>query len=106
FSASEDLVREYLRNFSQVFIYRGIFPDTGMLIRDRRFSFVNLDVDTHRSTRDCLEFFYPRMSPGGIILSNDYVNTPGVRKAFDEFFAPKPDPVLETAASQCMVVKV
>jgi len=106
FSASEDLVREYLRDFSQVSIYRGIFPATGMPVQDRQFSFLNLDVDTHRSTRDCLEFFYPRMSPGGIILSHDYVNTPGVRKAFDEFFLAKPEPVLETAASQCMVAKV
>jgi hypothetical protein len=106
FTASEEAVREYLREFTRVFIYRGIFPETGMPICDRRFSFVNLDVDTYRSTKDCLEFFYPRMSPGGIILSHDYVNTPGVRKAFDEFFLEKTEPVIETAASQCMVVKV
>jgi len=27
-------------------------------------------------------------------------------KAFDEFFFEKPEPVIETAGSQCLVVKV
>jgi O-methyltransferase len=46
------------------------------------------------------------MSPGGVILSHDYATTPGVRKAFDDFFANKAEPVLETAGSQCLVVKI
>jgi hypothetical protein len=46
------------------------------------------------------------MTPGGIILSHDYVTAPGVKKAFDDFFEDKKEPVLETAGSQCLVVKV
>jgi hypothetical protein len=46
------------------------------------------------------------MSPGGILLSHDYITAPGVKKAFDDFFVGKPEPVLETAGSQCLVVKV
>ena len=106
FAASYDNVKAYLAQEKNVFLYKGIFPDTSDPIKDKHFSLVNLDVDTYESTKKCLEFFYPRMSPGGVILSHDYLTVPGVRKAVDEYFADKPEPVVETAASQCIVVKV
>jgi len=106
FAASYDHVRTYLSHEKNVFMYKGIFPDTSDPVKDKWFSFVNLDVDTYESTKKCLEFFYPRMSAGGVIVSHDYLTAPGVRKAVDEYFADKPEPVVETAASQCIVVKV
>ena len=106
FAASYDTVKDYLRHDRNVSIYKGIFPDTAAPIEDKMFSMVNLDVDCYESTKQCLEFFYSRMSPGGIILSHDYATTPGVRKAFDDFFEGRVEPVLETAGSQCLVVKV
>ncbi len=106
FAASFEDVRKYLNNESNVFFYKGIFPDTSGPVTDQTFSLVNLDVDTYESTKQCLRFFYSRMSPGGIIISHDYLTAPGVRKAFDEFFMDKVEPVIETAGSQCFVVKV
>ncbi|OPX62280.1 MULTISPECIES: TylF/MycF/NovP-related O-methyltransferase [unclassified Methanoregula] len=106
FAASYDKVRDYLRHQENVTFYKGIFPDTSGPVEDKKFSMVNLDVDCYESTKKCLEFFYSRMSKGGIILSHDYTTTPGVRKAFDDFFEDKDEPVLETAGSQCLVVKV
>ncbi len=106
FAASFDDVKNYLKHEKKVHFYKGIFPDTSGPIQDKKFSMVNLDVDCYESTKLSLEFFYSRMSVGGIILSHDYINAPGVMKAFDDFFADKPEPVLETAGSQCLVVKV
>ena len=62
--------------------------------------------DTYESTRSCLEFFYPRMNRGGIILSHDYINAAGVRKAFDEFFSDKSEPIIEMSGTQCLIVKL
>lgn len=106
FAASFEDVRKYLDDEQNVFFYKGIFPETSGPVSDRSFSLVNLDVDTYESTRQCLRFFYDRMSRGGIIISHDYLTAPGVQKAFDEFFTDKPEPVIETAGSQCLVVKV
>lgn len=106
FAASFDDVQNYLKNDPHVHFYKGIFPETAGPVRDLKFSMVNLDVDCYESTKQALEFFYSRMTPGGIILSHDYINTPGVAKAFDDFFETKPEPVLETAGSQCLVVKI
>jgi hypothetical protein len=106
FASSYEGVRDYLDGEPYVSFYKGIFPATSGPVKDRSFSLVNLDVDTYESTKYCLEFFYSRMSPGGIIISHDYLTAPGVQKAFDEFFSDKPEPVIETAGSQCIVVKV
>ncbi len=57
----------------------------------KKFSFVHLDVDTYKSTLDCLAFFYGRMSRGEILISQDYHAATGVRIAVDEFFRINPN---------------
>lgn len=106
YAGSLEAVRAFLAGCEGVEFYQGLFPATGEAVKERRFSFVHLDVDLYESTRASLEFFYPRLSTGGVIVSHDYVEFAGVRRAFDEFFAGKPEPVLELSGNQCMVVKV
>jgi len=99
-------VRQYLEGKNCRF-YKGLFPATAAAVAGERFSFVHLDVDLYESTRAGLEFFYPRMSRGGIIISHDYLSAVGVNRAVAEFFADKPEPVIEMASGyQCLVVKV
>ena len=37
------------------------------------------------------------MSPGGILLAHDYLVADGLRTAIDQFFADKPEPIIELA---------
>lgn len=106
FVASFDFVKHYLSSCSNVFIYRGFFPQTTGPIMEKKFCFVHLDVDIYESTKSCLEFFYPRMVKGGVIISHDYPNSVGVRKAFDEFFRNKKEVIVEFTERQCLVVKI
>jgi O-methyltransferase len=106
YACSLDAVRDYLKDFPNVQFYKGYFPMTGEPVQSRGFSFVHLDVDLFESTVAALEFFYPRMNPGAILISHDYVAFAGVRKAFDEFFEHKSEPVIELSGNQCLVVKV
>jgi len=106
YACSLESVREYLNGFSNVHFYKGFFPATGAAVKDRRFSFLHLDVDLYDSTFQALEFFYPRMPPGAIVVSHDYVEFPGVRNAFDEFFEHRPEPVVELTGNQCLVTKI
>jgi hypothetical protein len=105
FACTLDTAREYIGNSGVVF-HKGMFPGTAGPVRDTTFSFVHLDVDIYASTADGLEFFYPRMSQGGIILCHDYVSAEGVNKAFREFFRDKPEPVVELTGYQALVVKL
>jgi O-methyltransferase len=106
YRASEAEVRTYLQDFN-VRIYKGLFPSTAGPITDKRFAFVHLDVDLYDSTKACLEFFYHRMAAGGIILTHDYAaRKEGVYRAFQDFFAEKPEPVVELGGNQGMIVKL
>lgn len=49
-------------------------------------SLLNIDVDFYPAARTALEYFYPRMVKGGIVLLDDYGVFPGETKAADEFF--------------------
>jgi O-methyltransferase len=67
---------------------QGLFPsETAEGIVGERFSFVHLDVDIYTSVRDSLEFFWPRVVDGGVIILDDYnePNCPGAKLAGDEF---------------------
>jgi len=68
-------------------VFQGYFPDSvDKKLEQTTFAFVHLDADLYEPTRNGLEFFYPRVSSGGIILIHDYNAWPGCRKAVDKFF--------------------
>lgn len=99
-------MRAAFQGYDDVHVYPGLFPrETGRFVEDRRFSFVHLDVDLYQSTRDALEFFFPRMNRGGVFVSHDYLTFESVRRAFAEFFDGRPEPVIAVAGSQCLVVR-
>jgi len=47
---------------------------------------LRLDTDWYKSTRHELEHLFPRISPNGIIIIDDYGHFKGARKAVDEYF--------------------
>ena len=101
---SLEMVKNHLSKYNDVYLYPGEFPSTSTPVNNSKFSFVHLDVDLYKSTKDCLEFFYPRLVPGGIILTHDY-HSEGVKSAFTEFFSEKNVSVIELTSPQCMVIK-
>jgi len=50
-----------------------------------KISLLNLDVDIYEPTVAILEYLFPLISPGGIIILDDYGNFPGETNAVDEF---------------------
>lgn len=105
YAASLASVQAFLASHNNVHFYPGLFPNTAGPCADIQFSFVHLDVDLKSSTLCCLDFFYPRMVLGGVILSHDYSYLDGVRSAFNDFLATRPERVIELPTSQAMLVK-
>jgi O-methyltransferase len=58
-----------------------------------RFAFAILDVDHYQPTVDGLRWLAPRMSPGGILALDDFLESHTIlaSKAIKEFLAGKPD---------------
>jgi hypothetical protein len=106
YACSLESVQEYLREFENVHYYRGLFPDTAAGLAERQFSMVHIDVDLYQSTLGCLNYFYPRLIPGGVILSHDYSLLAGVKSAFNDFLQDKPERVFELPTTQCMLIKL
>ena len=102
-------VQSYLKNYSRCYFHQGFFPAaTHDLPENIEFCFGHLDVDIYESTLSGLEFFYPRLKRGGVIISHDFnsISCPGVRKAFDEYFIDKKEEVIPLWDTQCMVRKL
>jgi O-methyltransferase len=89
------LVVEKLKRFraENVTVIPGFFRETLPRCAHRKFSFVHLDIGIYEAYKECLEFFYPRLTAEGIILLNDYgkARWPGCQKAVDEFLCDKPE---------------
>ena len=98
-------VQEFLKSYKNVHFHPGIFPKSSEGVEEQMYAFAHFDVDLYDGTKACLEYFYPRMTPGGIMLSHDYDILAGVSQAFHEFFADKPETIIEQPTTQCMVVK-
>lgn len=50
-----------------------------------RIALLRLDTDWYESTRHELEHLYPLLSPGGVLIIDDYGHWAGCRKAVDEY---------------------
>ena len=100
-----------LQNFQHpdgnVIIHKGWIPDRFPDVKDRLFSFVHIDVDLHKPTADSMEFFYPRMSPGGMILLDDYgfTSCPGTKKAVDDFMQDKPEKITMLSCGSGLLIR-
>lgn len=104
----EDIVRRNLEGYGdRLDVHKGWIPERFHEVEDERFALVHIDVDLYEPTRDAVAFFYPRVSPGGMIICDDYGSAlcPGAKRAIDEFFADKPERVLSLPTGQSLVIK-
>ncbi|MFK5856392.1 MAG: TylF/MycF/NovP-related O-methyltransferase [Bacteroidota bacterium] len=94
---------------SDKFIFhKGYFPETASGVLHEKFALVNLDADLYNPTKAGLEFFYPKLSPGGVIIVHDNnQDWPGIMKAVEDFAKSIPVPVvpLTDTDSSVMLLK-
>lgn len=74
---------------------RGYFSETLSQFENHKFCFIHLDCDIYESYKECLDFLYPKLVPGGVMVFDDYRSPkwPGAEKAVDEFFDGRVEPV-------------
>jgi hypothetical protein len=101
-------VKKLFSGYPNVVMMKGTFSESFEAIQQEAFSFVHVDADLYTSTLECCEFFYKKMVPGGIMLFDDYLvpDTPGVKKAVDEFFSAKKESPIILPTMQAMVFRI
>jgi len=102
-----DQVRNALKEFPAIEYHKGWIPESFKGLPERQYRFVHIDVDLYQPTRDSLEYFYPRLCEGGVIVCDDYAHLqwPGARRALDEYCDPKGIPVLSLTTGQGVIIK-
>ena len=105
--ATENEVKNTLSGYSNYCIYKGWIPECFDKVGDIKFSFLHIDVDLYNPTLESLNYFYDRMTKGGIILMDDYgfKSCPGAKLAADGFFYDKPENIIMLPSGQAFVVK-
>ena len=85
-------LEEVQRNFrrfglldGQVRFIKGWFKDTLGCAPIDRLAILRLDGDLYESTMDAIRPLYPKVSPGGFVIVDDYYTWEGCRKAIDEY---------------------
>jgi O-methyltransferase len=70
-----------------VSLLQGVFPDqTGSEVTDEALRLCHIDVDVYQSASDVFDWAWPRLSPGGVVVFDDYgfPACPGVTRFVDE----------------------
>jgi hypothetical protein len=76
---------------------KGYFPESAsQMPDDLSFCLVHIDCDLYVPISAALNYFYPRLVPGGYLIVHDYacLAWDGAEQAVDEFFADKPEGVI------------
>jgi O-methyltransferase len=73
---------------------KGRVEDTIPRVLPDNISVLRLDTDWYESTRHELEHLYPLLSPGGVLIVDDYGYWNGARTATDDYFAETGHPIL------------
>jgi O-methyltransferase len=66
------IVRKNFAECSNVKIVEGILPGTLPKARIGKISYLSVDLNTAETERQVIEYLWPKVSPGGIVLIDDY----------------------------------
>jgi asparagine synthase (glutamine-hydrolysing) len=92
----DNLLEEVRGNFQRfgfepetenIWLIQGLYEET--LTLDEPVAFAHIDCDWYESVMTCLERIVPHLSPGGVLVIDDYLQWPGCKQAVDEYFAPQ-----------------
>ena len=78
-----------------IIFHPGHFPESTEGIQEVKYAFVHIDADLYNPIKAGLNYFYPRLSSGGMIIVHDYNEKwKGAMKAVDEFLEGVPEELI------------
>lgn len=102
-------VRKRIGNTDKVVFHPGHFPETVTGMEEINYALVSIDADLYKPITAGLDYFYPRLSPGGVIIVHDYNHKwEGAMRAVDEFVEKIPESLVPVPdmESSVMIVKM
>lgn len=80
-----DMVRGFFGDFPDAKLVPGWIPQVFSALPEREWAFVHLDLTLYEPTLASLEYFYPRLARGGVMICDGSVFCPGADRAWTRF---------------------
>jgi len=100
-------VRDFVGTHDFIDWHKGFIPDSFKEVEWQSIAFLHIDLDIKKSILDTLDQLYQKITPGGIIVFDDYGfhSCYGARVAVDSFFEDKPEIPLCLPTGQAIVIR-
>jgi O-methyltransferase len=107
FEASPNVVRNSLSEFPAIEFFQGWIPEVLSTLPERRYSFVHIDLDLYEPILAAIDYFFPRLNKGGVLVFDDYGSLywPGAKKAGDSGSAAFDEPLMPLASGQALMMR-
>lgn len=100
-------VQKNFRDFKNVEIVRGEVPGTLSQVKSEKICFLSLDMNAVGPEIAAIEYFWDKLSPGGIVVLDDYNNIghEPQKRGFDDFCRKHGKQVLSLPTGQGLIFK-
>ncbi len=107
FNCSQETVRKALSEFPAIEYHQGWIPDTLSSLPEKTYSFVHIDLDLYDPIRGAIDYFFPRLAKGGVIVLDDYGSLfwPGAKQAGDEGAAAFGQTLIPLSSGQAIIIR-
>jgi hypothetical protein len=107
FATDVAVVKKTLSDFPAVFYHPGWIPDVFTNVTEQTYRFVHVDLDLADPTIGAIEYFFPRLEKGGVLVCDDYGSLPwlGTKKLVDEYVRKNKVRHLKLSTGQILLFK-
>jgi O-methyltransferase len=106
-AAPIEYAQRVMRDYPDIRFHRGYIPQVFSELSETNWAYVHLDVDLYEATLAGMQYFYPRMVKGGVMICDDYGAKlfPGAHKAWDGYCKEHNIPYVVLATGQSVLFK-
>ncbi len=90
---------------NRIRLVKGLFENTLTLAPDEKVALAHVDCDWFEPVLLCLERLADHMSPGGVVILDDYNDYQGCKKAADQFLSERSDFVMQATRPHAVLQK-
>ncbi|MFT3879262.1 MAG: TylF/MycF/NovP-related O-methyltransferase [Gemmatales bacterium] len=101
-------VQSHFSKYPSAKLIRGAIPQTLAEVKSQQVAYLSIDMNCAEPEVAALEYFWPRMVPGGLVLLDDYAFAEAYRRqkeAIDRWAKPLSLPILSLPTGQGLLIK-